>query len=898
MTRKNKIIIAIFCFFGAFLAVHFVGAADFGLVEVGNGLGGTLSSDDPRLMVGRVIQIILSFLGVIAVLLVMYAGFLWMSSDGEEEKIRNAKTILRNASIGLLIVLSAWGITTFIISRLSDAIGGTGGSGGNNGGSGFSNPGIGAIGACTIESVYPVNNQQDLPRNTSVMLSFKEELRSDNLCVDSTGSSCACNNTDCNKINPTVIHLYRKDLGDSCSNSSCSNPNSNLTDIIISLSSDKKTLVLMPIELLGASSGNTAYSIKFTNQVRKADGSSMFKNCHADFAQWDFTVSSSIDLSPPFIPRAGIFPLPDNEKDVFQESKPAVAATASIAVNDCPKIYQAAKVNNISPIGPSPADVSVALNYHGDLTGFKVVIPAGFPNKAQLFDVSGNSLGVADFNQAGQAIFNNYLSFSSVNRAEGNAWNISIIPEQLADTLNVDNVNYVFSASNENNNIKVPDICNQENQAANIQAKLSGQAVFEVERTANVVRLIARVAGEEGNDILLTTSNASALAVSPFAGGQDRQNLSQTKDRKDRPMNSAIQINFNEAVNPLTVSGSASELAKYIRVVNANASSTLANSTCTKDSDCRSYKCEANKCIGDYLGGKFVVSNNYRTVEFVSDRECGLNGCGEKIYCLPANSHLSVELSAADLKTCSSNNDCVSYSPFMTCAATRLSYKTCQNSINKNYPAASPELNGIVDAAANSLDGDRSGFADGPISFYDDNYSASSTVNIGQQDKYKWSFYINDKIMIQSPQISNITPIQGEGDIALTEPIQIKFNVLMLNSTLRTGSTFISNGTSSVEHKLINLRSASNNALGYWILSDNLDTDPLDGEPDITIARISHSAFSQSTTFKAQVGSGVKDIYQNCFKPSAGPDCQANAEKPSCCFGSPTGTLGADGNCQ
>jgi len=293
-----------------------------------------------------------------------------------------------------------------------------------------------------------------------------------------------------------------------------------------------------------------------------------------------------------------------------------------------------------------------------------------------------------------------------------------------------------------------------------------------------------------------------------------------------------------------------------------------------------------------------VISNGYRTVEFISDRECGMNGCGEKIYCLPANSHLSVELSAADLKTCSADSDCLAYSPFTACSLTRLSYKTCQNSTGKNYPTAAANLNGIIDAAANSLDGDRNSFADGPVSFYNDNYGATSTINVGQQDKYKWSFYINDQIMTTPPQITVIKPTQGEGGVALAEPVQINFNTLMLNSTLRTGSSLMASGTSTTQHKLINLRSSSVGALGYWILNNNIDTAPLDGEPDMTITKIFHSVFSQSVTFKAQVGSGVKDIYQNCFKPSVGPDCSATTEQPSCCFGSPTSILGTDGNCK
>ena len=41
----------------------------------------------------------------------------------------------------------------------------------------------------------------------------------------------------------------------------------------------------------------------------------------------------------------------------------------------------------------------------------------------------------------------------------------------------------------------------------------------------------------------------------------------------------------------------------------------------------------------------------------------------------------------------------------------------------------------------------------------------------------------------------------------------------------------------------------------------------------------------------------LKDIYQNCYKPSAGPGCQATDGLPSCCFGTATSNLSPDGNC-
>jgi len=898
MAKKLKLIglflsfLAIFWVANFVLTANFAVAQDFGVNEVNTGLNGALSSTDPRIIVGRIIQWALSFLGVIAISLTMYAGFLWMTSGGDEEKISQAKKILTNAVIGLVIILSAWGITTFILTRLLAATGAN--VGGDTGGdtSASLNPGIGSIGACTIASTYPESGQTDVPRNTSIMITFKEELQLNSICVNSAGSACSCDSGDCNKINPTAIRLYKAELGDACSNSSCPNPNANITNILVSIASGNKTLILMPLSALGSADSNTPYSVKLTNQLKKLDGASMFKNCNSDLAQWNFTVNTNFDLTPPLVAPAGIFPLPDNQKDLFRVVTPATAATGAVTVNSCPNTYAAARVVSVNP-----STAAVVLNYHGDLNSLRVVVPADAPDKAQLFDAANNLLGIADFNAAGEVNFANYLALTATSHPTGSLWTIIVAPERLADTLTVNDTVYTFSATGENNNITVPAACNINTQAANIQAKLSGHENIDVSLSGATVGLSAKVAGVTGNNIAVTTTNTGALSVRALSGGQDRQESSQANDRQDRPMNSAVQINFNEAINPITISGSAGEVANYIRVVNANASSSPAGTTCSRDADCRSYKCQSNACIGNYLGGKFTVSNGYKTLEFLSDVKCGVNGCGEEIYCLPANSHLSIELMAANLKACTVDNDCAAFAPYQTCGQTALGYRTCQNADGQNYPAANlSSLDGIVDAAINSFDGDRSTYADGPLDFYDDNYSA--TVNVNKKDKYKWSFYINDQIMLTPPQITSITPVQGQSSISLADPVTINFNALMLNSTLETGSVLVDNGSSTFEHKLINLRSSAPSALGYWIASENKDVSPLDGEPDLTTTRIFHSPFAESLTFRAQVGSGVKDIYQNCYKPSAGPGCSATAEQPSCCFGSPTGTLGSDGNCQ
>jgi len=70
-------------------------------------------------IVATVIAYALSFLGVIFLVLTIYAGFLWMTAGGNEEKVTKAKTIMKNSLIGLLIVFAAGVLTTFIYFTLA-----------------------------------------------------------------------------------------------------------------------------------------------------------------------------------------------------------------------------------------------------------------------------------------------------------------------------------------------------------------------------------------------------------------------------------------------------------------------------------------------------------------------------------------------------------------------------------------------------------------------------------------------------------------------------------------------------------------------------------------------------------------------------------------------------------
>ncbi|MDD2288077.1 MAG: hypothetical protein PHY55_04505, partial [Bacteroidales bacterium] len=58
-----------------------------------------------------------------AVSIVIYGGFIWMTAEGNEEKISKAKGILKAGVIGLAIVLASWGIASLVLNKLGGATG-------------------------------------------------------------------------------------------------------------------------------------------------------------------------------------------------------------------------------------------------------------------------------------------------------------------------------------------------------------------------------------------------------------------------------------------------------------------------------------------------------------------------------------------------------------------------------------------------------------------------------------------------------------------------------------------------------------------------------------------------------------------------------------------------------
>lgn len=85
--------------------------------DVSNALKMT-NTTDPRVIVANAIYILLGFLGILATVIILIAGFQWMTAGGDSKKVDEAKTRMQQGAIGLVIIFSAWALSRFILTSV------------------------------------------------------------------------------------------------------------------------------------------------------------------------------------------------------------------------------------------------------------------------------------------------------------------------------------------------------------------------------------------------------------------------------------------------------------------------------------------------------------------------------------------------------------------------------------------------------------------------------------------------------------------------------------------------------------------------------------------------------------------------------------------------------------
>ncbi len=66
-----------------------------------------------------IVNVLLGFLGVLAIIVILVGGFKWMTSGGNEEKVSGARQMIVAGIIGLAIILAAFAIVQFVVTNVA-----------------------------------------------------------------------------------------------------------------------------------------------------------------------------------------------------------------------------------------------------------------------------------------------------------------------------------------------------------------------------------------------------------------------------------------------------------------------------------------------------------------------------------------------------------------------------------------------------------------------------------------------------------------------------------------------------------------------------------------------------------------------------------------------------------
>ncbi len=858
------------------------GTDRFGLeAAAGTGLGTT----DLIVVISNIVRIILGTLGILAVLIILYAGFVWMTASGDSDKVEKAKKILVSAVIGLVIIFSAFAIASFIISSLTGNFYGTGG-GNDRGPGGLGDLGRWGIGRGPIESVYPAPNATDIPINTRIIVTFKEQIKSDTICND-TSEDGKCDNEAMKNVEICEID----DTGN-CVDDGEDYGKTAFAGSVVRETSDKRTFVFVASKYLGALNENTKFKVTLSEGIRTVANpdNSVFSMLSGNQYAWGFTTNGKLDLDPPEVKDlSGVYPYPDGEGDDYAAGAPT-PTTFTVSVENELEAESDALVGNFVKGEDTSASLSSTGTYTGSDSGNLEIsinssdgkIMAKWPG-----DVEFRDSGL--FQDQEKSFSANGLTITiSAQASRGNSWTANLQAENNGDRLQVKKSGTAIKTLVYGQDIDVS--ADMETVKENIvdaiiaglpsDFKAGGDSLtFTTKTVGTASKAYAFVwlkgDGTPSGDVFFSMSSAGS-------NGDINQTVS---GRQDPFRNSIFQINFNEAIDPTAVEDNLTILQGLTTVSN--------------------YTME--------------VANQYRTIELRGNIECGVNSCGDRIYCWPvvsgsaAPTPYSVEIIAAKLAG-SGDARCASW------GGSDSGDGRCKKTVGGKtvfYPVADGS-DGIIDLSGNSLNGSfdtyeengetvgsaqgQSGSGNGTSgrSAYDLNAGMQCNVDCsnnsaritsygssepesgsGFGDSFKWSFLLSPKIDMQAPLVKTISPV---GDQRITDSrqiIEVLFDRLMRGATIRPGYNYGSDAKSkSLRYLVLDIITERINPAGYWVSKEENDSDG-NGWADGSVARISHNIFGTNADYSFLAGSGVQSITQNCFLPSGGP---ADAGDGSCSY--------------
>ncbi|TAN57910.1 DUF4215 domain-containing protein [Patescibacteria group bacterium] len=229
----------------------------------------------PDLLVG-IINGFLGLLGVIALGVLIYGGFVWMTSGGIPQRIALAKRILLSAAVGFFFVLISWAVVNFVIN------GAAGGGGGGPGPGPGPGPLPGPVSCMSWKFVDPRDGETGVPLCAPIQAeTLNENLESEATITTGPGGDIQVQQF-CTADNQCPLGL-----GGVCAGMFCQN------HLPGSVQVKNRTLTFYPSQLLTA---GAVYLVSLTSGITNASASRT-----ACPKTWQFTAGTDVDTTPPTV---------------------------------------------------------------------------------------------------------------------------------------------------------------------------------------------------------------------------------------------------------------------------------------------------------------------------------------------------------------------------------------------------------------------------------------------------------------------------------------------------------------------------------------------------------------------------------------------------------------------
>lgn len=285
----------------------------FGLTTLDQNVN--LGNSDIRVVIARIIRTLLTILGAVVVSIIVYAGYVIMTAAGNDERVATGRKILQNAVIGLAIIMMSWGIATWVINTLSDAINPSDPS--LSGGPIFDTfSGSGSLGTI-VKDHYPFRDQTGVKRNTKVAVTFAIPIDPASIIEDTNESGVVGDclfeaesfsyKDHCDHYLPNSFALYQSiDPEDPAPADPVPVLGSAMALYEDGEEQNVYTLVFDPFEFLGADGQIVPYTVQLSNEIltKEVDGKQegIFASVGgAPYYEWEFVTDGELDLEAPIV---------------------------------------------------------------------------------------------------------------------------------------------------------------------------------------------------------------------------------------------------------------------------------------------------------------------------------------------------------------------------------------------------------------------------------------------------------------------------------------------------------------------------------------------------------------------------------------------------------------------